>query len=364
MAAGRFFCDTAAQKLYVWLADGSDPNASFMEASTRRRDFFDHRGGVYLKGLTFRRSNNNAYDIFGQAVTIAANSIIENCDIQWADFAGLPIRDNCQVINCILSNNGNTGLGANTAANILVTGNTGEYNYYRHFNDQWHAGGMKIIPDTWGTVENNEVAYNYASGVPFTAQVDDGNGSLDEYEFSINVSLAWRNQRDPRDVDDNGAVEAADALALINRLNLGHGGALSVPPAWPNLPPPYWDVSGDNNLTPLDALRVINYLNSHLGALGSVEANSGSVLSSLGGEPAGRPAGISALYGDNPSVFSTRSISLGGSLTAQSLTPADAEPVSLLGNGYISKTVSSFDDGGSIGSGKLDEGLFRPLLRL
>src|SRR6185436_12652544 len=40
---------------------------------------------------------------------------------------------------------------------------------------------------------------------------------------------------------------------------------LTIPPVVPDVPPPFLDVTGDNSLAPLDALQVINYLNTQAG---------------------------------------------------------------------------------------------------
>jgi hypothetical protein len=73
------------------------------------------------------------------------------------------------------------------------------------------------------------------------------------------VALAggWQNLADPLDVDSDGQVSPLDALLVINQLNAGGSRPLDVSLA----PPPFLDVSGDNYLSPLDALMVINALN-------------------------------------------------------------------------------------------------------
>ena len=62
-----------------------------------------------------------------------------------------------------------------------------------------------------------------------------------------------------RDVNADGFITPIDALLVINFLNTNGGGRSVVGlPA----PPPYRDVSGDNFISALDALLVINYLNT------------------------------------------------------------------------------------------------------
>ena len=82
----------------------------------------------------------------------------------------------------------------------------------------------------------------------------------------------WQNPNNPLDVDGNGLISPLDALQVINDLNSRGSRPLDPPPldTDPSGPPPYIDVDGNNLLTPLDALLVINALNAN--AVGAVAA--------------------------------------------------------------------------------------------
>ena len=69
----------------------------------------------------------------------------------------------------------------------------------------------------------------------------------------------WQNPRNPLDVNDDGFVTAIDALLVINALNTG----FQLPPQLPDpfIPVQYLDVNGNGSVTPIDALLVINELN-------------------------------------------------------------------------------------------------------
>ena len=71
----------------------------------------------------------------------------------------------------------------------------------------------------------------------------------------------WQNPRNSLDVNDSGQITALDALLVINGLNT----RLVITPTLPEPfdPVNYVDVNADGALTPLDALLVINYLNTH-----------------------------------------------------------------------------------------------------
>ncbi len=61
-----------------------------------------------------------------------------------------------------------------------------------------------------------------------------------------------------RDVNADGFISPIDALLVINFLNTQGSRSVVGLPA----PPPYRDVNGDNFISPVDALLVINYLNN------------------------------------------------------------------------------------------------------
>lgn len=77
---------------------------------------------------------------------------------------------------------------------------------------------------------------------------------------SLNISdsnSSWHNANNPNDVDGDNTVSPLDVLTIVNYLNTVGSG-----PVTGSAPPPYLDVDSDNFISPLDALVVINYLNS------------------------------------------------------------------------------------------------------
>ncbi|HET8609204.1 MAG TPA: right-handed parallel beta-helix repeat-containing protein [Burkholderiales bacterium] len=170
MSAGTFYYDPVTSTLYVWLADGSDPNNHVMEASVRRRLLFMHKPYVHVKGLAFRHSNASAFTQQGAAVELSSHSVIESCDIQYTDFTGLSmgyLQDGAQVRDCNVSNNGDSGITASGSTNFVVTNVTLDNNNYRNFNPLWHAGGFKATTRAYGVIENSEVGFNNGSGIWF-----------------------------------------------------------------------------------------------------------------------------------------------------------------------------------------------------
>jgi parallel beta-helix repeat protein len=170
MTSGSFYYDPAASTLYVRLADGGDPNHHTIEASTRKSLLRLNAPYVRLQGLAFRHSNVSGAIQQGAAITMSDNSVLDHCDVQWTDFAGvnLGLKTNAvQVTNSNISNNGDSGINAPASFAFRIAGNRITGNNYRNFNPLWHAGGIKATTKAYGTVERNEVANNNGSGIWF-----------------------------------------------------------------------------------------------------------------------------------------------------------------------------------------------------
>lgn len=170
MVANSFYYDSSNRTLYVWLADGSDPNSKMVEASTKRRLMFMSVPYVHLKGFAFRHSNSAAYSQMGAAIELSSNSVIERCDVQYMDFTGISmgyLQTGAQAINSITSNNGNSGIVAPGSYNFRVSNVQMKNNNTRGFNPLWHAGGLKATTKAYGVVEYNEVSNNKGSGIWF-----------------------------------------------------------------------------------------------------------------------------------------------------------------------------------------------------
>ncbi|MCC6511676.1 MAG: cadherin-like domain-containing protein, partial [Pirellulaceae bacterium] len=106
----------------------------------------------------------------------------------------------------------------------------------------------------------------------FTYRASDGSASSEETTVTINVGLPLppphQNPINQFDVNADTFVSAIDALLIINRINSFGSGPVTGLAS----PPPYLDVSGDNSISPLDALLVIDRLNRGAGGEGEGEA--------------------------------------------------------------------------------------------
>ncbi len=115
--------------------------------------------------------------------------------------------------------------------------------------------------------------------------------AIEHIDYGINLpDTAWHNTRIAEDVNDDGTVSAIDALLIINLINSNTPSAL----IGSNLSsPPFVDVSNDAFLTSLDALLVINAINAagegEVSSAASFVSTSGSGGSEGEGETACQP---------------------------------------------------------------------------
>jgi hypothetical protein len=107
---------------------------------------------------------------------------------------GVRIAFGTQVLNNVLTVNGNLGIGGGppagasiTPSGVLVEGNTITYNNYAHFNPGFQGGGLKFGNTAYSVVRGNLVTRNIGQGIHF----DDGsiNPLIDGNTVTYNVDL-------------------------------------------------------------------------------------------------------------------------------------------------------------------------------
>lgn len=80
---------------------------------------------------------------------------------------------------------------------------------------------------------------------------------------NISGTGQWHNFNMPVDINGDGVIAPLDALMVINALNTSGARNLTGSPLPRSFADPAWlDADGDDVLTPSDALKIINYLNS------------------------------------------------------------------------------------------------------
>ena len=125
---------------------------------------------------------------------------------------------------------------------------------------------------------------------------DVGHVSID-----IEPEFQWHNLQNAYDVDDDGDVSPIDAVLVINLLNATGGtpleGMLGSVGASPTT---FYDVSPDNFVAPDDAVLIINYLNAHPN--GSKSASGASSTSTGGSVASELPSAGALSLAEQPSA--------------------------------------------------------------
>ena len=140
-----------------------------------------------------------------------------------------------------------TGVAPSESAEwyLLVSGGTS-------IVDRLNAGGGTITfkPTPFG----NDIYAQYGDefGLPVVGNFDPPlTSAIDDAPFT--------NPQDPLDVNNDGNISPLDALLIINMLNAGQ----TTPPAPSISGNPFVDINNDGAISPLDALLIINWLNTN-----------------------------------------------------------------------------------------------------
>jgi hypothetical protein len=136
---------------------------------------------------------------------------------------------------------------------------------------------------------------------------DQGNLTA-EGTFMLDVQAApapWQHPFNPLDVNGDNLITPVDILIVINYIN-SHPSDPNLP-FMPVAPPPFYDVNGDNLATPADILFIVNFLN----AGGTAE-----------GESAGKAVGDAVFGMDHQSGL----LSGVPGLAAEAVLPLDSVP--------------------------------------
>jgi VCBS repeat-containing protein len=111
-------------------------------------------------------------------------------------------------------------------------------------------------------------AEDFSGDVTFSYVVADNVGTVSNVaNVLVRIQKSqWQNPNGTLDVNNDSFVTPIDALFVVNYIN--SGGEAFLPDAG-FAPPPYLDTNGDEFVTPVDALLVINFLNSISGGGGA-----------------------------------------------------------------------------------------------
>lgn len=217
---GQFAVDTAAKRLYVWLANGSDPNRRQMLGSTRGQTFgvnpwqkADGVSYVQVKGIRFLFGasfpQRPAVCLFG------AHNLVEDCLIE--QMAGTGVGVSGVLRNCVIRGCGHTGGSANgdgfANENDVWIGNS-----WKPIDRGWEAGGVKIAASKNGLFKHCVFRRNGGPGLWLDVWVHD---------VQITNCIFEENEGCGLFVEISHHIQADHNLAVRNAL-----GDLGNPPGW------------------------------------------------------------------------------------------------------------------------------------
>lgn len=156
---------------------GGPPNVNLWEDPAVG---FDNKVSfVRIEGFTIRNIGNFSRQAAVQVRGVCNNIIIENCDVQWANYSAVAISgfsrmndfdkkwfhvrpQQVSVKNCLLSNNGVQGLHSESQDGAMIENNIIDRNNYKR-NSLWNEGGAIKMLDCEKTTIKSNIARNNAN---------------------------------------------------------------------------------------------------------------------------------------------------------------------------------------------------------
>jgi Right handed beta helix region len=173
--AGMFAVDTTWHVLYLWLADGSDPNQHAMQASTRQEIFgidqYESKEGVHdieASGFIFRYAAS-----FPQRAAVILHghdNDLHNCIIE--KMAGTGVGVSGKISRCLIQDNGHTG-GAVEGDNFLAEQCVWRGNCWKPIDRGWESGGAKVTDSQHGKFDDCLFYRNGGPGLWFDVDCRD-----------------------------------------------------------------------------------------------------------------------------------------------------------------------------------------------
>jgi len=241
---GMFCADTQKQMLYLWLADGSDPNSHQIEVATRGALFglspWENRDGVhfvYVRGFIFRHAAT-----FPQRAAVwlhGSNNLLEDCIIEEMSGGGVLVHGTMR--RCIVRRCGHTGGGA-SGENFVNEDCVWEGNSWKPIDRGWDAGGFKIAWSKGGIFRRCVFRRNGGPGLWFDIHVR---------HVVVTECVFWENEH------QGLFVEISRDIAVIRNLFVRNGVRIVGKVEWPD-----WGIAG---LTIAESQNCIVAFNTFVG---------------------------------------------------------------------------------------------------
>jgi len=175
-AAQEWYYDSAARKLYLWLANGDDPSAHTVEVSSNSHGIYaNHRSFININNITVKKANENGvyllHSVNAQADNVeiynsgtnglfverSTNTSIFHCKISSSISAGIEIRlsNDSNVANSEIADTGTVGKLKHSEAGIhQQSGDNSTFSNNKIFN----SGYAGI---SWFNGANHTIQHNF-----------------------------------------------------------------------------------------------------------------------------------------------------------------------------------------------------------
>jgi hypothetical protein len=170
---GMWFFDYSSQTIYFY----DNPSGHTVETSVTAAAFAPcPANNVTVKGLTVEKFATpimtGAVAGAGTALgswTTGANWIVENNEIALNHADGVRVNFGWQVLNNLIHDNGNTGIGGGLGGSksnaILIQGNKIYNNNYARVLPAFGGAGIKLLLTTGVVIRGNDIYDNYGTGI-------------------------------------------------------------------------------------------------------------------------------------------------------------------------------------------------------
>lgn len=159
LTSGSFYYEDG----HVYTRD--DPTGRTTEALSTTAAF---QGGT-TEGVTIVNIEVKNYASIAQRGAIEAhdtkNWTLVNVEAAENHGAGVSAGDGMRILGGIYSNNGQVGIHAWNASELLIDGVTVSNNNYAEYSQTWDAGGIKILTSSQVTIRNSEIFNNKGVGL-------------------------------------------------------------------------------------------------------------------------------------------------------------------------------------------------------
>ncbi|MGB8352837.1 MAG: right-handed parallel beta-helix repeat-containing protein [Chthoniobacteraceae bacterium] len=189
MTAGSFYDDNVNKKLYVWLANGGNPNSYQVDATTVGGALLNTASynNLVVNGIEFQYCANEPQT--GMFIVGGTNNIVKNCTCQYAAGAGFGLEygQYDQVIDCQFNHNTQEGFHSTHCTNVTMYGCETSYNNTepdKVYDSGWEAGGFKISWSNGFDLWDHTSMHNNSNGIWF--DVSNQNALIEDCYSSFN----------------------------------------------------------------------------------------------------------------------------------------------------------------------------------